>query len=340
MKTLINSWYRPQWWTAFLLPFSVLFFCSIKIRRLLYQYNILKSKKFDKPIIVVGNITVGGSGKTPLVIWLVEFLKAQGYKPGVVSRGYIPRRKAKKKPVVVKPESDAHAVGDEPVLIAQRTRVPVVVCANRVAAVDKLFADFDCDIVVSDDGLQHYAMARDIEIAVLDGKHRVGNGFLLPAGPLREPKERLKKVDFVVVNSGHPHHNEYSMRLLSGDAYNIQNPQQIKKLSDFVGQTLHAVAGIGHPKRFFNTLRDNHLLIVEHAYPDHHKFKKSDINFYGSLKVIMTEKDAVKCRAILNERHWCLPITAEFSAAFESALSSKLTNIQHKLKHANNLPVE
>ncbi len=328
MKTLINSWYRPQWWTAILLPLSALFFLIIRCRYYLYKNNILKSKKFDKPVVVVGNVTVGGSGKTPLVIWLVEWLKKQGYKPGVVSRGYIPGKHAKKTPVTVTAESDAHQVGDEPVLIAQRTCVPVIVCADRVAAVTTLLTDFDCDIVVSDDGLQHYALQRDIEIVVVDGKLRTGNGFLLPAGPLREPSKRMKQADFIVVNSGQPHHSEYAMQLIIGESYNILEPEQKKTLSDFVGQTLHAVAGIAHPKRFFNTLRDNHLLIIEHAYSDHHHFKKSDINFYGSLKVIMTEKDAVKCKAMLNDRHWCLPITADLPITFKNNLEQKLKSLK------------
>lgn len=325
MKSLIQSWYRPRWWTALLLLLSLVYYLIILIRKLCYRFNMIKTKKFDVPVIVVGNITVGGTGKTPLVIWLVEFLTSQGYTPGVVSRGFIPiKNKYNKEPRWVTAESDPSLVGDESVLIAMRTNCPVVVCANRVLAVETLLAGTKCDVVISDDGLQHLAMARDIEIAVLDGKRRLGNGFLLPAGPLREPRKRLRTVDFIVTNEGQPHRREYKMSLNPGLARNIENPSEQKELKKFIGQTLHAVAGIGNPKRFFNTLRDHSLLIVEHPFPDHYIYQRKDVNFYGKLNVIMTEKDAVKCKAIVDSRHWCLPVTAHVDEFFIDKLMAKL----------------
>lgn len=314
----------PRWWTALLLPFSALYYLIIVIRNLCYRFNVFKSYTAPVPIIVVGNITVGGTGKTPLVIWLVEFLQQNGYKPGVISRGYIPKSKASDEVIMVTKDSDTTLCGDEPVLIALRTNCPVAVTRKRSEAIESLISEHQCDVIISDDGLQHYAIHRDIEIVVLDGKRRLGNKFLLPAGPLREPASRLKQVDFIVNNGGHPHRNEYNMQLIAGDAYNIQSRDQSKTLSEFVGQTLHAVAGIGNPQRFFTTLRDNNLLIVEHPYPDHYQFKRQDINFYGNLNVIMTEKDAVKCLNIAEARHWCLPVSAKLDTFFGDKILDKL----------------
>lgn len=325
MNPLIESWYRPKWWTALLLPLAFIYRMIIAIRKLCYRLGIFKTTKFSSPVIVVGNISVGGTGKTPLVIWLVDFLKREGYKPGVVSRGYIPKQfKKNQAPILVNSDADPAQIGDEALLIATRTQVPVAVCPDRVKAVEFLLNNYGCDIIISDDGLQHYAMGRDIEIAVLDGKRRLGNGFLLPAGPLREPAKCLKSVNFVVVNTGQPRRGEYQMTLIPGDAYNIQHPEQQKPLKAFIGQTLHAVAGIGNPQRFFLGLRDHNLLIVEHAYPDHHQYKRTDINFYGSLNVIMTEKDAVKCKQMVDSRHWCLPVTAKLDEFFIDKLQARL----------------
>lgn len=331
MNSLVESWYRPKWWTGLLLPFAFIYHLIINIRKLCYRLGVFKTTKFSVPIIVVGNISVGGTGKTPLVIWLVEFLKDQGYKPGVVSRGYIPKKfKKNHEAILVTLDTDPAQVGDEALLIATRTQVPVAVCSQRIKAVEFLLKNYDCNIIISDDGLQHYAMDRDIEIAVLDGKRRLGNGFLLPAGPLREPAKCLKSVNFVVVNTGHPRRGEYQMTLIPGDAYNIQHPEQKKPLKEFIGQTLHAVAGIGNPQRFFLSLRDHNLLIVEHAYPDHHYYKRTDINFYGNLNVIMTEKDAVKCRLLIDSRHWCLPVTAHLDEFFIDKFKTRLKTCSTK----------
>lgn len=325
VKSLVQSWYRPRWWTLLLLPLAFIYYIVISIRKLLYRLGILKTTIFTVPIIVVGNITVGGTGKTPLVIWLVDFLRKQGYNPGVVTRGYIPKKYKKgQPPILVTPEITPDQVGDEALLIAMRTQAPVVVCPDRVKAVEFLLQHHQCDVVISDDGMQHYAMGRTIEIAVLDGKRRVGNGFLLPAGPLRESISRLRSVDFVVVNTGQPRKGEYQMTLIPGLAYNIENPEQQRELKSFIGQTLHAVAGIGNPERFFLALRDNNLLIVGHPYPDHYQYKRSDINFYGSLNVIMTEKDAVKCKSMVDKRHWCLPVSAKMDSLFADKLLTRL----------------
>ncbi|MBX9705808.1 MAG: tetraacyldisaccharide 4'-kinase, partial [Gammaproteobacteria bacterium] len=273
----------------------------------------------------VGNITIGGTGKTPLVIALVELLKAHGYHPGIISRGYVPRRSASTKPVPVTARSNPAEVGDETVLLANRTRCPLVVCANRILAAKRLLADHpECDIIISDDGLQHYALARDIEIAVLDGKRRLGNGFLLPAGALRELPSRLATVDFVVVNNSQPQSDEYKMTIESGNAYNLLHPEQQQALTAFAGQALHAVAGIGNPDTFFALLQAQQLKIIAHAYPDHHHYSHDDLVFDDRLPVIMTEKDAVKCQALINERYWCLPITATLNSEFTEKLLAKV----------------
>lgn len=325
MAALINSWYRARWWTYLLLPLSAVFYLVVTLRRFLYRCHIKKPVKLSVPVIVVGNITVGGTGKTPLVIALVELLRDQGYRPGIISRGYVPQRSAITKPTPVTAHSNPAEVGDETVLLASRTRCPVVICANRVLAAECLLTDYpECDIIISDDGLQHYALARDIEIAVLDGNRRLGNSFLLPAGPLRELPNRLASVDFVMVNNSQPQAKEYKMTIEPGNAYNLLHPEQQQALTAFARQTLHAVAGIGNPDTFFALLRAHQLTIIPHAYPDHHHYRHSDLVFDDRLPVIMTEKDAVKCQAFINERYWCLPITAVLDPVFTEKLLAKV----------------
>ena len=271
-------------------------------------------------MVVVGNITTGGTGKTPLVVWLVNRLKTQGYRPGIVSRGF--QGKATEWPQVVGLGSDPAMVGDEPVLLAHRTQCPIVVAPNRVAAAKKLLADFDCDVVISDDGLQHYAMARDIEIAVVDGIRHFGNRLCLPAGPLREPLRRLDQVDFIVCNGA----NEpgwFAMQLAPDEVINVADPSQRLSLEACREREWQAVAGIGNPERFFLQLEHLGLNIHGHPYPDHHAFSKPDIEF-GAVSVMMTEKDAVKCRGFADQRHWYLPVTAQLSEGFEGALLERL----------------
>ena len=318
-----NFLYSGKHWLYLLIPVSIIYSIIILFRQFLYKKNILKSTKFSVPVIVVGNITTGGTGKTPLVIWLSEFLQKLGYKPGIVSRGY--KGKAEKYPIAVTLKSEAKIVGDEPLLIAKRTGRPVVVDPNRVNAINYLLENFSCDIVISDDGLQHYAMKRDIEIAVIDGQRGLGNGWCLPVGPLRESSKRLGQVDFVINNGGK--NNQYSMDLQLEQVINLKNPNKKILISDLVGKPIHAVAAIGNPQRFFQALRSHNLNIIEHVFPDHYYFSAKDLQFADEALVIMTEKDAVKCRQIEHlkddPRLWVVPVTAQLDPALAEQIVEK-----------------
>jgi tetraacyldisaccharide 4'-kinase len=313
--------YPPSW----LRPASALFGRIVALRRAVYRHGVKKTERLPVPVIVVGNLTVGGTGKTPLVIWLAEFLSRSGYRPGIVSRGYGGARH--ERPSVVQPQSEPKWVGDEPVLLARRTGRPVCVHANRAWAGRTLLATEDCDVLIADDGLQHYALARDIEIAVVDGERRFGNGALLPAGPLREPVERLGEVDFIVTRN-RPEIGEYEMLLAGDEAVRLNDPSQRKPLAALGATPVHAVAGIGNPGRFFDFLRQAGLTVVTHAFPDHHAFAPADLRFDDDFPVLMTEKDAVKCRAFADARHWYLPVTARLPPAFGENLLNLL-----KAKH-------
>jgi tetraacyldisaccharide 4'-kinase len=289
-------------------------------RRWLYYKGIKKSTRFSVPVIIVGNITVGGTGKTPLVIALARFLLEQGYKPGIVSRGY--GGKAAHYPLAVTPTSSVMETGDEAILLARNTPCPVIVDPCRVRAVTALLEKTDCNIVISDDGLQHYALARDIEIVVIDGERRFGNSFCLPAGPLREALTRLHKVDFKVTN-GMARSGEYAMKLRHSIFRQVSAPQCSQDVTALQNKTLHAVAGIGNPTRFFNLLRSLGLSIIEHAFPDHYLFKQADFP-HDAAFIIMTEKDAVKCEAFADERYWYLPVEAELEALFWQNFYNKI----------------
>ncbi len=308
MQFLHKIWYEGHPVQYFLLPFSYCFRAIVALRRWLYKKNFIKIKLFNVPVIVVGNITVGGTGKTPFVIWLVEYLKSQGFNPGIVSRGY--GGTARSYPVSVERDSDANIVGDEAVLLARRAECPVVVDPRRVRAVQTLLDKYDCDIVVSDDGLQHAASGRNVEIAIIDGERRLGNGFLLPAGPLREHSKRLKDVDLIISN-GEAKQGEVAMRIVSDDMRNVADPSITQSITYLQDKPLIAVAGIGNPDRFFNTLRSHGLEFIENVFPDHHQFQKNDFELLGDAFIIMTEKDAVKCKGLVGENAWMLPITAE-----------------------------
>jgi len=275
---------------------------------LLYRTGLLKVHHLSVPVIIVGNISVGGTGKTPLVTWLVDVLRTHGYAPGIVSRGY--GGQATHWPQQVRVDSDPRMVGDEAVLLAQRCRCPMAVSPNRVDAAEALLEHTDCDIIVADDGLQHYALGRDMEIAVVDGVRRFGNQHCLPAGPLREPLSRLASVNAVVTN-GVPGVREYRMDLVPGTLRNLQSTQKKATLKSFAGKTVHAIAGIGNPARFFRQLETQGMTVIEHPFPDHHPFAREDIVFEDDLPVLMTEKDAVKCQEFAGEQHWCVPVDAK-----------------------------
>jgi len=318
-------WYRPQRSATaiFLLPFSWLFGAIVWFRRFCYRINLKKSYRFPVPIIVVGNLSVGGTGKTPFVLWLVHLLKRNGFKPGIVSRGVGGQKQ--QYPRWVSATDNPSEVGDEAVMLAKRSDCPLVICIDRVAAVRTLLQKSGCDIIVSDDGLQHYALHRDIEIVVIDGERGLGNQCLLPAGPLRELPSRLKKVNFIVRQGGSALPTEFTMQLQGEEAVSLINEQLKKPLTDFSNQRIHAVAAIGNPKRFFDSLKKYHLNIIEHSFPDHYLFKKEDLHFDDDLPILMTEKDAVKCKTFALSNYWYVPVDAEIESHLSSALLAKLS---------------
>ena len=313
-----------------LLPFSLLFYLLSALRRLAYRIGLKQVHRFKVPVVVVGNITVGGSGKTPLVIWLCNHLREQGYRPGVVMRGYGGR--AKEWPQPVSAESDPHIVGDEAVVIASGTGSPLAVSPNRVEAVQSLLDDGDCDLVISDDGLQHYALGRDLEVVVVDGERQLGNGFLLPAGPLREGRWRLDKADLVVFNGCNSiqkqqKEREYCMRFSPGDLVNLVTDRRMP-VREMNGRTVHAVAGLGNPERFFNMLEEKGIDTIQAGFPDHYAYTRADISFDDDLPVIMTEKDAVKCRAFAARNMWYLELRVEPESSFTEAVTQRIEEIK------------
>lgn len=314
-------WYGKSPLGALLAPLGWLYCAAMWLRTAAYRSGIARIGRVGVPVIVVGNISVGGTGKTPLVVWLARFLKSQGLRPGIVTRGY--RGRAKKWPQQVRADSDPIMVGDEPVLLARATECPVAADPDRLRAARTLTAHVECDVLVSDDGLQHLAMGRDVEVAVIDGTRRHGNGRCLPAGPLREPVSRLESVDLVVVN-GPALGDEFGMRLVAERAESLTEASLRRPLEAFAGAPVHAVCGIAAPERFFDTLEQAGLTLVRHRFPDHYAFRASDIAFGDSLAVLMTEKDAVKCRRFADPRHWCVPIRAELPAEFGVRVMSLL----------------
>ncbi|MGB5398284.1 MAG: tetraacyldisaccharide 4'-kinase [Gammaproteobacteria bacterium] len=307
MKTLDHYWYSQNFIAWLLLPLSWLFRALSIARRWGYTSGLLTVVKLPVPVIVVGNIAVGGTGKTPLLIALCDLLKAWGYTPGVISRGYASQLSGE---ALVNEDSTAAEVGDEPVLISRRTFCPVAVGKDRVAAAQLLLSHADCDIILSDDGLQHYRLDRDIEIAVIDAQRKHGNGFYLPAGPLREPVKRLESVDFVVTHGDDK--ARYHFNLEFSAAMNLATRQRVD-LETLANERIHAVAGIGNPQRFFDQLEALGIKIIAHGFDDHHDFTQADLQFDESLPVLMTEKDAVKCHHMALPDLWYVPVRAKLS---------------------------
>jgi tetraacyldisaccharide 4'-kinase len=323
---LNKIWYdraAPPWW---LLPLSLTYGAVAGSRRYLYAKSLRRATRMSLPVVVVGNLSVGGTGKTPLVCWLVARLADLGFKPGVVTRGYGGSSASVR---LVGSSDDPGAVGDEPVLLARRSGVPVAIGRDRPAAA-QLLVNAGRDIIVSDDGLQHYALARDCEIVVIDGDRLFGNGWLLPAGPLRESRARLAGADAVVVNGGRALlDGALSMRLEAKNALRLAGGAA-KPLDEFAGHSVHAVAGIGNPERFFNMLRARGIEVTGHPLPDHARLQASDISFADGRPVLMTEKDAVKCAAMAGPQHWYVPVTANFAAAESDALLAVVTRAIQK----------
>lgn len=326
-----DLWYGKHPLSLLLAPLGWLYKFYMHTRRLAYKAGLLPVKRVRVPVIIVGNITAGGTGKTPLVIWLADFLKKNNFRPGIVSRGY--GGAARHWPQQVRPDSDPHMVGDEPVVIARHTACPVAASPDRYAAVVQLLEHADCNIIICDDGLQRNALARDIEIAVVDSVRRFGNGRCLPAGPLRESISRLRSVDMVVCN-GFPGHGEYPMEYVAESLHSLVDPYREISIESFKYKTIHAVAGIGHPARFFRMLRSCGLSIIEHEFPDHYHFKRQDIHFNDDLPVVMTEKDAVKCTPFAGEHHWFLGIDVRMNTVFEHRFTKLLKDITNGQKTA------
>jgi tetraacyldisaccharide 4'-kinase len=295
------------------------------LRRALYKAGVFMSYRLPVPVIVVGNITAGGTGKTPLVLWLCDFLREKGYEPGIVSRGYGGRGQT----MEVRESSAPDIAGDEPVLLARRSRCPVWIGRDRVAAARALIAaNPGCNVIVADDGLQHYRLQRDFEIAVVDGSRGTGNGLPLPAGPLRETTKRLAQVDAIVVtgNSFSPPASavSFAMALDGNEFRNLLNPAFHQEAGAFLGKRVHAVAGIGNPARFFDHLQRLGLSFAAHAFPDHHAYSRTDLDFGDAEAIIMTEKDAIKCVQFARENHWVLPVDARVEAALGTLIHEKL----------------
>ena len=323
---LLSSWQRPSFLTYVLMPLSWVYRCVFAARKLGYRLGLFSSYHSQVPVIVVGNLTVGGTGKTPLVIYLVELLRENGFSPAVISRGY--SGDAPHYPFEVSPETSVKESGDEPALIVKRTNVPMVVGPNRGANIDLLLAKNSVDVIVSDDGLQHLALQRDMEVCLVDDTANIKNTNLLPAGPYREPLSRLNSVDFVVHHQqvkDQIKHDNYTMTLQAGQAKPLTSQQVDSQLGQ--QKQIHAVAGIGNPERFFKTCELEGYTINKHSFPDHHHFQEADLVFGDDEPILMTEKDAVKCQNFKLPKAWYLPVDAQLSKGFSEALLSKLNKI-------------
>lgn len=319
-QRLTEGWYTWGARPSLLQPFSWLYAAMLSARRRGYERGWLRTERIACPVIVVGNLTVGGTGKTPLTLWLAEQLRAADFCVGILSRGYGASERA---PREVRPGADWREVGDEPLLLARRSGCVTVVATDRAAGA-RLLVSRGVQLIICDDGLQHLRLARDCEIVVVDGARGFGNGRLLPAGPLREPVARLASADLLVVNGApeHPslavlatHQRLLRMDLIATNALRLDAGEGPRALLSWRATPVHAVAGIGNPARFFRELRAHGLHLIEHPFPDHHAFTRADLTFEDQHPVLMTEKDAVKCRPFADARLWYVPVVARFSDA-------------------------
>lgn len=304
-------WYRPSpLWLWLFSPLQLLLRGVVFIRQIFYRFGIFKSTQLSKPVVVIGNINVGGTGKTPLSIYILQWLQSEGYQPGLVTRGY--GGTAENHPLVLDDDTSPEICGDEPYLIFHKTNAPIVVDPNRARGGQKLI-ELGCDIVICDDGLQHYALKRDLEVAVVDSKRGLGNGWLMPMGPLREPPSRLKTVDMIIRN---------------GESMTLK-PLPIEGVGHDAAMSasvVDAVAAIGHPQRFFDTLKSVGLEVIPHSFPDHHQYSAED--FTGMTgPIVMTEKDAVKCHHIADSRMYYLPVETELSDDAAHELQRRLLDL-------------
>ncbi|NIL92989.1 MAG: tetraacyldisaccharide 4'-kinase [Woeseiaceae bacterium] len=331
---LHRIWYEGGSLYQVLLPLSGLYWLLIALRRSLYRAGLLRTFRADVPVIVVGNITAGGTGKTPVTIWLSRELRGRGFNPGIVSRGYGGSRSSTS--MRVDSASDTSVVGDEPVLLARRTGCPVVVDADRARAAQMLIDD-GVDVIIADDGLQHYRLERSYEICVIDGARGLGNRLLLPAGPLRETIDRLTDVDQVLVN-GRMGSNVANLTAIEQNAIEFElvatevsrlNGSLTRPIDKFSGTTVHAVAAIGNPVRFFDMLRAHGMQVIEHAFRDHARLSDDDLRFGDDFEVLMTEKDAIKVDASISDKYWTVPV----DLAIDPVVSGPwLTQIESRLR--------
>jgi tetraacyldisaccharide 4'-kinase len=332
----MQAWLIQQWQSiglahVVLIPLSWLFGGLAALRRWLYQHNILKSYRLPVPVVIVGNISVGGSGKTPAVIWLANQLAQQGYQPAVISRGYGGDHT---QATSVMPASLPSIVGDEPVLIASRCACPVWVGSDRVqVGLELLKAHPECNVIISDDGLQHYRLKRDVEIAIVDASMPPEGAYLLPAGPLREPLARLKTVDAIVFNgeicNGEKMiENAYQMQMVGEQFYNLADKHLTASAADFKHKKVTAIAGIGKPERFFAHLRKLGLSFASIGFADHYAYSAQDLAKIDCDAIIMTEKDAVKCKLFVRKNCWVLPVQASIDQGLMPVVLSKLAKVK------------
>ncbi|MDE0308884.1 MAG: tetraacyldisaccharide 4'-kinase [Acidiferrobacterales bacterium] len=325
----VDSFFRSVWNSrnpvALLLwPVSLIYCAIVSLRRVAYASGLCPISRFSEPIIAVGNITVGGTGKTPFTIWLANYLSEYGFRPGVVSRGY--GRRNISDTLMVRSDSNPDEVGDEPLVIAQRAQVPVAVAKKRSDAVRMLLERTDCDIFVCDDALQHHSLAVDLSIALVDAKARFGNGFCLPAGPLREPAGRLDSVALKLVK-GAGRSDENAMRYEIAQLVNVRDNGNRRTVEYLKGQRITAVAGIADPDSFFDMLLNLGVELTRVPFPDHHQFTERDFDSIDqdNVTVVMTEKDAVKCRGFARDNWWYVAIDATVSDQFVVTLADKLS---------------
>ena len=330
-------WYEGAGSGWILWPLSGLYWLILSARQFLYDCHVLRTHKVGVPVIVVGNITAGGTGKTPTVLWLVEELRARGFKPGIVSRGYGGSKAHTS--MRVEADTDASVAGDEPVLLARRGRCPVVVDPDRVRAAEMLIED-GVDVVIADDGLQHRRLHRDYEICVIDGKRGLGNRRLLPAGPLREGAHRLDAVEQVLVN-GTLHGREYELTVAEQNAISFElvaseacrlNGSLMRPIERFANTTVHAVAAIGNPRRFFDRLRAYGIQVIEHEFPDHAVLTARDLEFADDFEVFMTEKDAVKLGRDMKDKYWHIPVELQVDPVLAAPLVEQIESRLHALR--------
>lgn len=319
MNAIERAWYHSAWWCWLLWPLSCLFAAATAIRRLAYRRGWLKSTSLPVPVIVVGNISVGGTGKTPFTLWLCRWLQQQGHRPGIISRGYGADIKTAR---LVLPTDTAADVGDEPLLLAQRSGCPVVVCPDRLAAGKHLLNQHDCSIIISDDGLQHYRLQRALEIVLIDGFRGFGNGLLLPAGPLREPVSRLQRADLVVANSkAHPL-ADGCMQLEVVSANSLAGQESLPP------GPVNLLAAIGNPERFVHTARGAGFTVLQQFfYADHHAYTEQELAQLPT-PLLMTEKDAVKCHAFARPGWYQLAVQARPDAAIEQQLTRLIATLR------------